>query len=285
VLYLGPHIAKVTLAAFECNSLDFPEPPYPVDVTCPTNGKAVDSSVSISLWSIVSKVRLEAFMWGMGTAIGELPPYFMAKAARLSGEEPDDEEYREFRAYMQGQKPKKDEGILNKIKLPIEKFMDSAIRQVGFVCILLFASIPNPFFDLAGLTCGHFNIPFLTFFGATLIGKAVIKMHIQMLFVVIAFSEHHVEKLVGMLKLIPHIGEYVQAPLKEFLNAQKIRLHRKPTDPVPEQASSKLELAMQLLVIGMVAWFIASLINSLAQRYHKRLCDSRAPRKSPRKTQ
>lgn len=58
-----------------------------------------------------------------------------------------------------------------------------------------------------------------------------------MLFVVIAFSEHHVEKLVGMLKLIPHIGEYVQAPLKEFLNAQKIRLHRKPTDPVPEQVS------------------------------------------------
>jgi hypothetical protein len=31
----------------------------------------------------------------------------MAKAARLSGEEPDDEEYREFRAYMQGQKLKK----------------------------------------------------------------------------------------------------------------------------------------------------------------------------------
>lgn len=25
----GPHIASVTLAAYECNSLDFPEPPYP----------------------------------------------------------------------------------------------------------------------------------------------------------------------------------------------------------------------------------------------------------------
>lgn len=29
LLYLGPHIASVTLAAYECNSLDFPEPPYP----------------------------------------------------------------------------------------------------------------------------------------------------------------------------------------------------------------------------------------------------------------
>ena len=25
----GPHIASVTLAAWECETLDFPEPPYP----------------------------------------------------------------------------------------------------------------------------------------------------------------------------------------------------------------------------------------------------------------
>ena len=31
---------------------------------------------------IMSKVRLEAFMWGAGTAIGELPPYFMARAGK-----------------------------------------------------------------------------------------------------------------------------------------------------------------------------------------------------------
>lgn len=29
ILYLGPHIAKVTLAAYECNALNFPSPPYP----------------------------------------------------------------------------------------------------------------------------------------------------------------------------------------------------------------------------------------------------------------
>jgi hypothetical protein len=32
----------------------------------------------------MSKVRLESFMWGLGTAIGELPPYFMARASALS---------------------------------------------------------------------------------------------------------------------------------------------------------------------------------------------------------
>ena len=53
-------------------------------------------------------------------------------------------------------------------------------------CLLFYSSIhtlsskiPNPLFDLAGITCGHFLVPFWTFFGATLIGKAIIKMHIQ----------------------------------------------------------------------------------------------------------
>lgn len=44
------------------------------------------------MWDIVSKVRFEAFMWGAGTAIGELPPYFMARAAKLSGSEVEEEE-------------------------------------------------------------------------------------------------------------------------------------------------------------------------------------------------
>ncbi|CAF87534.1 unnamed protein product, partial [Tetraodon nigroviridis] len=50
--------------------------------------------------------------------------------------------------------------------------------------------IPNPLFDLAGIHCGHFLVPFWTFFGATLIGKAIIKMHIQKLFVIVTFSKH-----------------------------------------------------------------------------------------------
>ncbi len=47
------------------------------------------------------------------------------------------------------------------------------IKRVGFWGILLCASIPNPLFDLAGITCGHFLVKFSTFFGATLIGKQI----------------------------------------------------------------------------------------------------------------
>ena len=59
----------------------------------------------------------------------------------------------------------------------------------SFMCLLIILvseilQIPNPLFDLAGITCGHFLVPFWTFFGATLIGKAIIKMHIQVKFTI-----------------------------------------------------------------------------------------------------
>ena len=38
LLYLGPHIASVTLAAYECDSTDFPSPPYPDSIVCPGIG-------------------------------------------------------------------------------------------------------------------------------------------------------------------------------------------------------------------------------------------------------
>lgn len=47
------------------------------------------------------KVYVEAMFWGAGTAVGELPPYFMARAARLSGYDPDDEDdLREFEEFQ-----------------------------------------------------------------------------------------------------------------------------------------------------------------------------------------
>jgi len=201
------------------------------------------------LWAIVGKVRLESFMWGAGTALGELPPYFMARAARLSGEEPDDEEYREFRAFVDGGRPR-EMTFVDKCKRCVEQ----VVANVGFLGIIVFASIPNPFFDLAGITCGHFLVPFWTFFGATLVGKAAIKMHVQMLFVVLAFSEHHVDLVVSYLKHLPVIGRYLQKPIKDFLVLQKERLHRKPGDPVVTKTNILQEL-LGWLVFGMIAFF------------------------------
>ncbi|XP_059487658.1 vacuole membrane protein 1 isoform X2 [Neocloeon triangulifer] len=276
LLYLGPHIASVTLAAYECHSLDFPAPPYPDEIVCPDHPSA-SWEATTSVWSavlaIMAKVRLEAFMWGAGTALGELPPYFMARAARLSGgtdeDEDDDDELRDFEELQRKQQNHEEMTIVERTKLGVEKL----VEKVGFFGILACASIPNPLFDLAGITCGHFLVPFWTFFGATLIGKAVIKMHIQKLFVIIAFNEPLVEAAVTMLARVPYIGPKVQEPFKEFLARQKSKLHRKVGAKTSSdgQSGSLLASLFEKLVILMVFYFVISIVNSLAQAYHKRI--------------
>ena len=49
------------------------------------------------------------------------------------------------------------------------------LRTHGFYGVLIMASYPNIAFDLCGICCGHFLMPFWTFFGATFLGKAVIR--------------------------------------------------------------------------------------------------------------
>jgi membrane protein YqaA with SNARE-associated domain len=75
--------------------------------------------------------------------------------------------------------------IIERLKL----LLVHMLQRYGFITVLLCASIPNPLFDLAGITCGHFLIPFRTFFTATFLGKALIKVHIQMLFIITLFRK------------------------------------------------------------------------------------------------
>lgn len=265
LLYLGPHIASVTLAAYECGSTDFPEPPYPDQIVCPEDG-GVEGS--ISLWSIMSKVRLEACMWGAGTAIGELPPYFMARAARLSGADPDDEDYEEFEEMLEQAESAQD--FVSRAKLGVQNM----VQKVGFFGILACASIPNPLFDLAGITCGHFLVPFWTFFGATLIGKAIVKMHIQKLFVIITFSKHIVEQMVSLIGSVPRVGPALQKPFSEYLEAQRSKLHHQTAEGTPS-GENWLSWVFEKVVLVMVCYFVCSIINSMAQSYAKRLQQQR----------
>merc|ERR1719361_214797 len=270
LLYLGPHIAAVTMAAYECGSTDFPSPPYPDSILCPETEVSAESKATnaakavVTIWSIMSKVRVEAFCWGAGTALGELPPYFMARAHRLSGYDSDDEED-EFEE-LQEKKANNDLNWFDRAKVGVEDL----VKRVGFFGILACASIPNPLFDLAGITCGHFLVPFWTFFGATLIGKAVIKMHIQKLFIIFAFNETLIEGAVSHIHMIPWIGKQLEIPFKEFLTKQKEKLHRK-SETVSSQNPGTISWVFEKLVLLMITYFLVSILNSLAQSYHKRI--------------
>lgn len=266
LLYLGPHIAAVTLAAYECGTTDFPSPPYPDQIMCPPSGEGGSLPISMSIWAILSKVRVEAFCWGAGTAIGELPPYFMARAARLSGSDPgeDTEEFLELQEKLKN--PEKMTRF-ERAKYSVQQL----VEKVGFFGILACASIPNPLFDLAGITCGHFLIPFWTFFGATLIGKAIIKMHIQKIFVILAFNQQLMETIISFLVKIPFLGPKLETPVRNILAQQKEKLH----SGVADQGGSIISSVFEKFVLLMVAYFVVSIINSLAQSYEKRLSKTR----------
>jgi len=267
LLYLGPHIATVTMAAYECGTTDFPEPPYPTQIVCP-EGELEEGAAVMTIWAILSKVRVEAFCWGAGTAIGELPPYFMARAARLSGSEPG-EETEELLELQEKLKNPEKMTRFERAKYGVQQL----VERVGFFGILACASIPNPLFDLAGITCGHFLVPFGTFFGAALIGKAIIKMHIQKVFVVLAFNQQLFDAALSFLVKIPFLGPKLEAPVRNLLIKQKEKLHG--GSAASDQGGSIVSSIFEKFVLAMVAYFIVSIVNSLAQNYEKRLAKSK----------
>jgi len=117
-------------------------------------------------------------------------------------------------------------------------------------------------------------VPFWTFFGATLIGKAIIKMHIQKLFVITAFNEELVALAVAKLANVPLLGSQLEAPLRDFLAKQKEKLHRIPVDAASSgdtASANVLSWVFEKFVLAMVAYFLLSILNSLAQSYHKRM--------------
>ncbi|CAF0975482.1 unnamed protein product [Didymodactylos carnosus] len=301
LLYLGPFIAQVTIAAYECGSIKFPRPPYPNEIVCPTttltppiasseNSTMFSSMISdtssdlasllldtsstlmngpISFWKILWKVKLEAFLWGLGTALGELPPYFVARTARARNLDTDDNpELLEFEQLLLNAElnNSRNLSLFERMRYIVFRL----IKRIGFLGILLCASIPNPLFDLAGITCGYFLIPFWTFFTATVLGKALIKMSIQTIFIIFLFSEHHMERIIKIMKQIPYYGRSLQAPFKEWLIVQKKKMHRKPGEPINISKASVLSRIFNIIVIVMICFFIVSIINSLAQKYYKR---------------
>jgi len=197
--------------------------------------------VELTIWKIADKVKWEAFFCGFGTALGELPPYFVARAAALAGKEDDEDESEDAFAEIEEleRRPLSELRYLDWAKLYILKLL----RGYGFVGIVICASvsfkifgwldagisdvpihcqIPNPLFDLAGILCGQFLIPFYTFFGATVLGKAVIKTLLQSLFIIALFSKGTTDFVLAFLNVhVPSLHSFAERLFHE--QSQKFR--------------------------------------------------------------
>lgn len=93
------------------------------------------------------------------------------------------------------------------------------IERVDFFGILLCASIPNLLLDLAVMSWGYFSVYFRLFCFATVITKTFIEMtvHSLFLFIMVLFSDYHVELLIHWMKHVPSNTCSLQQPFQDWL--------------------------------------------------------------------
>ncbi|KAI9228436.1 MAG: hypothetical protein DHS80DRAFT_15610 [Piptocephalis tieghemiana] len=257
VLFLGPFIAEVTVAAYSCGNLDFAVRGGSDAFLCPTS-IPVEALTPTTFWGILRKVQWEAFCWGLGTAIGELPPYFMARAAALSGDIDADL----LAVEDLSRRPWAELTLKERFYLTVH----SAMKRLGFLGIFLCASIPNPLFDLAGITCGHFLIPFSTFFGATLLGKAVVKSTIQSTFVILVFSRDAMDTLLQLLKEpLPSVHRFLEDLVLKQLSLFDPSSPSSAEDSMDKGAGSWVGFLWNGLIGVMMAYFALSIVESVGK--------------------
>lgn len=284
VLYLGPHIALFTIKAMKCGRVDIKSAPYDtiqlkrspswLGKDCSEFGPPLFSSPNgprVPLSSILPQVQLEAILWGLGTALGELPPYFISRAARISGsrlEELDTPSTEEKKGVLASK--------LNQIKC----WFLSHAQYLNFLSILILASVPNPLFDLAGIMCGQFGIPFWEFFLATLIGKAIIKTHIQTVFIISVCNNQLLDwmenELIWVLGFVPGVDSFLPNLITKLHSIKNTYMATKP------HASSNTKVnnwefsfaSVWNTVVSIVLLnFFFKIINATAQSYLKKQLD------------
>ena len=94
---------------------------------------------------------------------------------------------------------------------------------------------------------------------------------LQKMFIILAFNENLISYVVGRLHTIPLVGPKLGGPFKQALALQKEKLHRKSGGGAGTDSAPLLGQIFEKLVLAMVAYFIVSILNSLAQSYHKRI--------------
>ncbi|XP_074588632.1 vacuole membrane protein KMS1-like [Curcuma longa] len=283
VLYLGPHIAFFTIKAMKCGRVDLKTASYDtiqlkrrpswLEKRCSEFGPPVyhalpGSLVRIPICSILPQVQMEAILWGLGTALGELPPYFISRAASLSGNKMELEELDAVST--------KEDGLISAFLKKIKRWFFTHSQHLNFLTILILASVPNPLFDLAGIMCGQFGIPFWTFFLATLIGKALIKTHIQTVFIISLCNNQLLEwlekELIWALGLIPGLSSVLPNIIAKLRSVQGKYL----STPVPEspqldgtaqQWNLSFTMIWNTVILLVLANFFVKIVTATAKRY------------------
>ena len=158
LLFLFPFVSEICINSINCGHTNF-------DLYGDNKFKCEPLKNDPSIFLIFLKTIHCVVFWGIGTALGEVPPFYFARKAKLNNSN--------FKLdYL-------DKINKNTTLEWINKKMIDFIKKHGFYTILFFASWPNMMFDACGIACGFCLINFKEFISATIIGKAFIKSPTQ----------------------------------------------------------------------------------------------------------
>jgi len=210
-LFLFPHICAVVRTAENNKKLDF-DPTHNI-FSIPS--KLADSFKMLpesetgelpfpSFWILFFDLLFPIIIWGVGTALGELPPYLVAYSHAKAGEQDDDYEELMAEAKQHKQDGKMDYSITGMVAM-MSDWMVDFLQNNGFWGVLLFSSYPNALFDMCGMCCGHAMMPMWKFLIAVSIGKGFIKAPMQGLLFVWIFSQGGKASLISFAKSVLNI--------------------------------------------------------------------------------
>jgi vacuole membrane protein 1 len=261
ILFLFPHIFMVVQGAEACKSLNFDSRQdmwfRSFDTVCQNGVGAKPVTFIAIFW----KVFLPCMLWGAGTAAGEIPPYALSRAARLAGQR--NEEFEEIA------ESKSQYNVLNWMK----DWMIQFLEKHGFWGVLLMSAWPNVAFDLCGICCGHFLMPFWTFFGATLIGKSVIKVNLQSAFFITIFTDAHMKQVEAFIASVTPAAWKLDARVSEFLLECREKFHSARAKASIEHASGEAKTGGAISQVGsivmvlFIGYFAVSCIEQFAQQH------------------
>nr|GMD75660.1 vacuole membrane protein KMS1 [Ipomoea batatas] len=158
----------------------------------------------------------------------------------------------------------------------IKRWFLSHAQYLNFFTILILASVPNPLFDLAGIMCGQFGIPFWEFFFATLIGKAIIKTHIQTVFIISVCNNQLLDwmenEFIWVLSFVPGIESILPNVIAKVHSIKDKYMTTKPHAPSNTKVNWDFSFASiwNTVVWIMLLNFFAKIINATAQNYLKK---------------
>ena len=141
---------------------------YTLDTNSTTNTYSLSND---DIYGLIYKTYFAclrvALVWGVGTALGEAPPYLIAYNIDISDKKATSNLYKMF-----GDNEEKVRGYIEKTIY--------YLKRHSFTTILLLSAWPNAVFDMCGVSAGLVKLSFSQFIIPTIIGKAFIKNPIQL---------------------------------------------------------------------------------------------------------